>query len=99
MPVRILTMVDLPAPFSPINAVTRPGASDRLTSFSACTPGKLLERLESVRMGSGTSFRGCYVLPAQREWRTTAQSGYFRIAHAGVPSSGTPGFAGCGGGE
>src|SRR5471032_1118836 len=43
MPVRIFTIVDLPAPFSPISAVTSPALSPKVTSFKARTPGKLLE--------------------------------------------------------
>ncbi len=37
-PVRILTSVDLPAPFSPSSACTVPGATRRSHPFSAVTP-------------------------------------------------------------
>jgi hypothetical protein len=40
MPVSTFTMVDLPAPFSPISAVTSPARSSSETPESAFTPGK-----------------------------------------------------------
>src|SRR4051794_26301138 len=53
MPVRILTMVDLPAPFSPISAVTSPARSVRCALCRARTPGKRLETPVSARRGAG----------------------------------------------
>ena len=44
-------MVDLPAPFSPMRAVTSPLCRPKETSFSAFTPGKLLETCASARAG------------------------------------------------
>src|SRR6478609_1396849 len=41
-PVRALIRVDLPAPFSPINACTSPGNSRNDTSDNARTPGKVM---------------------------------------------------------
>ena len=38
MPVRILTSVDLPAPFSPTSAWTEDALMLKLTSETACTP-------------------------------------------------------------
>ena len=38
-PPRIFISVDLPAPFSPTRPITSPGATARLTSSSATTPG------------------------------------------------------------
>src|SRR5262245_29449221 len=40
-PVRALTSVDLPAPFSPSNACTSPGNSRKSTSANAFTPGNV----------------------------------------------------------
>src|SRR5271156_4552659 len=51
MPVRIFTMVDLPAPFSPINAVTSPASRLNAMSWSARTPGKDLETPVRDRIG------------------------------------------------
>src|SRR5450830_1829215 len=42
MPVKVLTRVDLPAPFSPISAITSPGCTDSATLFSAVMPAKRL---------------------------------------------------------
>ena len=53
MPVRIFTSVDLPAPFSPTSAVTRPGRSARSTPSSALTPGKSLDTPRSSSSGDG----------------------------------------------
>ena len=38
-PPRIFISVDLPAPFSPTRPMTSPGATERLTSSRATTPG------------------------------------------------------------
>ncbi len=38
-PPRIFISVDLPAPFSPTRPMISPGATDRLTSARAVTPG------------------------------------------------------------
>ena len=51
-------MVDLPAPFSPISAVTRPDWSGKAESCSARTPGKLFDTPERVRTGSGMAISG-----------------------------------------
>ncbi len=53
MPVRIFTSVDLPAPFSPTSAVTRPGRSTRSTPSSALTPGNCLEMPRNSSNGAG----------------------------------------------
>src|SRR5690348_12353980 len=53
-PVRIFTSVDLPAPFSPISAVTQPAGSSRLARSSARTPPKDLRMSVSVRTGGDT---------------------------------------------
>ena len=55
MPVRILTSVDLPAPFSPISAVTCPDRASGATSCSARTPGKLFDTPVSDRMGRASA--------------------------------------------
>src|SRR5580692_1932750 len=52
MPVRILTIVDLPAPFSPISAVTSPALRPKVTSCKARTPGKLFETPVRARTGA-----------------------------------------------
>src|SRR5271166_6347976 len=49
MPVRILTSVDFPAPFSPTRAVTSPSLRARPTPCSARTPGKAFETPDSER--------------------------------------------------
>src|SRR5687767_7236970 len=51
MPHRILTSVDLPAPFSPMSAVTCPAYSCRLASLRARAPPKDFFTRVSVRMG------------------------------------------------
>src|SRR5215212_2247937 len=52
MPVRILTTVDLPAPFSPMSAITSPARRVIPARCSARTPGKRLET--ATRDTSGT---------------------------------------------
>src|SRR5687768_8721661 len=42
-PLRIFNNVDLPAPFSPINACTDPARTSKETSVSALTPGNSIE--------------------------------------------------------
>src|SRR5690606_8596813 len=51
MPVITLTSVDLPAPFSPISAVTLPGHSASCTFSRARTPGNTLVMPESCSNG------------------------------------------------
>ena len=48
MPDRIFTSVDLPAPFSPMSAVTAPRGSSRLARSSARTPPNDLRMSVSV---------------------------------------------------
>src|SRR5690242_9373968 len=55
MPVRILTSVDLPAPFSPTSAVVSPARSVRPTSCKARTPGKDLLTPDSDSTGAAGS--------------------------------------------
>src|SRR4051812_32686071 len=57
MPDRILTKVDLPAPFSPISAWTSPAFRSKLTRSSARTPGKLFEM--SCISSKGAVIRSC----------------------------------------
>src|SRR5690606_29386854 len=52
LPAMILTIVDLPAPLSPISPSTSPGSSSRLTSVSALIAPKLLEILRKDRTGT-----------------------------------------------
>src|SRR3979490_550182 len=52
MPVRICTIVDLPAPFSPMSAITSPANACRRMSVKARTPPKRLSIWPSVRIGS-----------------------------------------------
>ena len=47
----VLMVTDLPAPLSPISAVTSPARSSRLTSDSACTGPKFLETWSSRSSG------------------------------------------------
>src|SRR5688572_28287758 len=56
-PVRILTSVDLPAPFSPISAVMLPRCNCRSTPASARTPPKDLRTLVSLSRGACTGGR------------------------------------------
>src|ERR671935_190425 len=50
-PARILTSVDLPAPFSPTRPCTSPGKSSTSPSASACTAPKLFCACSSERIG------------------------------------------------
>src|SRR5258706_4586612 len=52
MPVRIFTIVDLPAPFSPMSATTSPAYAESRMSVRARTPPKRLLMCSSVRIGS-----------------------------------------------
>src|ERR1700678_4252962 len=52
MPVRIFTIVDLPAPFSPMRAVTSPAFRRNATSWRARTPGNDFETPIKDRMGA-----------------------------------------------
>src|SRR5262249_47051909 len=55
-----LTIVLLPAPFSPTSACTVPGCSSKSTSSSATTPGKVLRTWRRARSGGAvTSLAGC----------------------------------------
>jgi hypothetical protein len=56
-PVRILTKVDLPAPFAPIRATTSPRRTVRLASVSARTAPKLLATLRASRSVSASAGR------------------------------------------
>ena len=58
-PDRIDINVDLPAPFSPITAVTTPARTSIVTSSSATTPGKCL--LSPAMLIAGLS--GASVIP------------------------------------
>src|SRR3989338_1321583 len=51
-PLRILSRVDLPAPFSPTSACTSPGRTSRSTAASACTPPYRLLTPRRIRSGS-----------------------------------------------
>src|ERR1700704_7108763 len=51
----MLISVDLPAPFSPINACTSPARSSSETSSSALMPGKLLLIWCAARRGCGSA--------------------------------------------
>jgi hypothetical protein len=51
MPVSIYTMVDFPAPFSPISAVTSPALRLNVTSCKARTPGKDFETPDRDKIG------------------------------------------------
>src|ERR1700730_6839218 len=51
MPVRIFTSVDLPAPFSPMRAVTWPECRSSWPSVRARVPPKDLEMFRRVRIG------------------------------------------------
>ena len=48
-------MVDLPAPFSPISAVTSPALRPKLTSCRARTPGKDFETPVRDRTGAAAA--------------------------------------------
>src|SRR5688500_8030891 len=50
-PLRIFSNVDLPAPFSPINACTDPARTSKETSVSALTPGNSIETRLNESMG------------------------------------------------
>src|SRR5690606_4280551 len=50
-PVTTLIRVDFPAPFSPSKAWMEPGMSERLTPFSALTPGKTFSTLRASNIG------------------------------------------------
>ncbi len=92
MPVRILTSVDLPAPFSPISAVTSPGRKARLTLCRARTPGKRLETPDIDRIGAagltscgaGAELRAAIgsIFPAMEERRAPAPPGEAQKARA-----------------
>src|SRR3954466_13522200 len=56
-PARILSSVDLPAPFSPSRAITSPRRTSKSTPCSACTPGKLLAIPDMRRRGSAGAGR------------------------------------------
>src|SRR5215212_2392655 len=53
MPERILTRVDLPAPFSPTSTWTSPARRSNATSSRATTPGNRLDIPRSSRTGGG----------------------------------------------
>src|SRR3954452_15593908 len=90
MPVRILTIVDLPAPFSPIRAVTWPGKSVRWASCSARTPGNRFDTPARDRRGLTPS-------PVRARGRDEGRSGspgrpggLLSIVEAGGPGAITP---------
>ena len=51
LPVIALTIVDFPAPLSPINATTSPASTSKSASIRARTWPKLRERPRASRMG------------------------------------------------
>src|SRR4051794_11646019 len=59
-PLRILSSVLLPAPFSPINACTEPSATPNVMPSSARTPGKDLPMLSNSRY----AMQSRYLVPA-----------------------------------
>ena len=56
LPAMILTIVDFPAPLSPMRPSTSPGSSSRSTSVNALIAPKLLEILRRDRTGTWTRF-------------------------------------------
>src|SRR4051794_33347188 len=70
-PARILSRVDLPAPFSPSSAITSPRRTSKSTPCSACTPGKLLLIPDMRRRGSTGAVRRT----SWRRWGSPAGPG------------------------
>src|SRR5262245_54837296 len=73
IPAMVLIVTDLPAPLSPISAVTWPAGSSRSTSWSACTGPKFFET--PLRRRRGSAPFSVVVIASLHEGRTEGGPG------------------------